>query len=150
MKSFPSLILFQIKNLDVTQSSTFSNIAIRIPLGVCRLWIFFFNRDQVLMIVRRRTLAATGVSLNSNRSRIYFTNLCLDFDLPKLNRYPSRVLYVSGNALESCLRSENYVTIKPLIYVTCHSPADIQPLLASYHDHDITTEFFERFKEHQR
>ncbi|KAM0037677.1 hypothetical protein Hdeb2414_s0013g00406031 [Helianthus debilis subsp. tardiflorus] len=36
-------------------------------------------------------------------------------DLPKLNRYPARVLYVSGNALESCLRSENYVTIKPLI-----------------------------------
>ncbi|KAJ0796635.1 hypothetical protein HanPI659440_Chr04g0164521 [Helianthus annuus] len=63
---------------------------------MCRLWIFFFNRNQVLMIVRRRTMAATG-------------------DLPKLNRYPSRVLYVSGNALESCLRSENYVTIKPLI-----------------------------------
>ncbi|MFS7894272.1 hypothetical protein Hanom_Chr09g00865261 [Helianthus anomalus] len=50
------------------------------------------------MIVRRRTMVATG-------------------DLPKLNRYPSRVLYVSvsGNALESCLRSENCVTVKPLI-----------------------------------
>ncbi|KAJ0734981.1 putative HAD superfamily protein [Helianthus annuus] len=106
-------------------------------------------------------MAETGVSLNSSRSRIYFTN-----DLPKLNRYPSTVLYVSGNALESCLRSENYVTIKPLLcevedttlldvipfleYVTCHSPADIQPLLASYHGHDIATEFIERFKEHQR
>ncbi|KAF5810458.1 putative HAD superfamily protein [Helianthus annuus] len=90
----------------------------------------------------------------------------LQSDLPKLNRYPSRVLYVSGNALESCLRLENYVTIKPLIYevedttfldlipfleyVTCPSPADIQPLLASYHGHDIETEFIERFKEHQR
>ncbi|MFS8007246.1 putative HAD superfamily protein [Helianthus anomalus] len=87
-------------------------------------------------------MAATGVSLNSSCSRIYFT-------------YPSRVLYVSGNALENCLRSENYVTIKPLIYevedttlldlipfleyVTCHSPTDIQPLLASYNGHDIAT-----------
>ncbi|KAJ0694266.1 putative FCP1 domain-containing protein [Helianthus annuus] len=77
---------------------------------MCRLWNSFFNCDQVLMMVRRRTMAATGVSLNSSRSQIYFTN-----DLPKLNRYPSTVLYVSGNAVESCLRSENYVTIKPLI-----------------------------------
>ncbi|KAM0028015.1 hypothetical protein Hdeb2414_s0019g00546971 [Helianthus debilis subsp. tardiflorus] len=34
--------------------------------------------------------------------------------------------------------------------ITCHSPADIQPLLASYHGHDIATEFIECFKEHQR
>lgn len=34
-------------------------------------------------------------------------------DLSKLNRDPSRVLYVSGHALESCLQTENCVPIKP-------------------------------------
>ncbi|KAK1437848.1 hypothetical protein QVD17_03648 [Tagetes erecta] len=87
-------------------------------------------------------------------------------DLSKLNRDPSRVLYVSGNALESCLQSENCVPIKPwkceaedttlldllpfLEYVARHNPADIRPVLASYQGRDIAKEFIERSKEHQR
>ncbi|KAI3812136.1 hypothetical protein L1987_16844 [Smallanthus sonchifolius] len=87
-------------------------------------------------------------------------------DLSKLNRDPSRVLYVSGNALESCLQSENCVPVKPwkceaedttlldlipfLEFVARHRPADIRPVLASYQGHDIAKEFVERSKEHQR
>ncbi|KAD3642113.1 hypothetical protein E3N88_31337 [Mikania micrantha] len=87
-------------------------------------------------------------------------------DLSKLNRDPSRILYVSGNALESCLQPENCVAIKPwkceaedthlldlipfLDYVARHMPADIRPVLASYQGRDIAKEFIERSKEHQR
>lgn len=87
-------------------------------------------------------------------------------DLSKLNRDPSRILYVSGNALESCLQPENCVPVKPwkceaddtalvdlipfLEYVARHRPADIRPVLSSYHGHDIAKEFIERSKEHQR
>ncbi|KAL4569667.1 hypothetical protein LXL04_025309 [Taraxacum kok-saghyz] len=87
-------------------------------------------------------------------------------DLSKLNRDPSRILYVSGNALESCLQPENCVPLKPwkceaddtalvdlipfLEYVARNRPADIRPVLASYHGHDIAKEFIERSKEHQR
>lgn len=87
-------------------------------------------------------------------------------DLSKLNRDPSRILYVSGNALESCLQPENCVPVKPwkceaddtalvdlipfLEYVARNRPADIRPVLASYHGHDIAKEFIERSKEHQR
>ncbi|CAI9275745.1 unnamed protein product [Lactuca saligna] len=87
-------------------------------------------------------------------------------DLSKLNRDPSRVLYVSGNALESCLQPENCVPVKPwkceaedtalvdlipfLEYVARNRPADIRPVLASYQGHDIAKEFIERSKEHQR
>lgn len=34
-------------------------------------------------------------------------------DLSKLNRDPSRIIYISGHALESCLQPENAVPIKP-------------------------------------
>lgn len=34
-------------------------------------------------------------------------------DLSKLNRDPSKILYVSGHALETCLQHENCVPIKP-------------------------------------
>ncbi|KAF8410855.1 hypothetical protein HHK36_003392 [Tetracentron sinense] len=87
-------------------------------------------------------------------------------DLSKLNRDPSRILYVSGHALESSLQPENSVPIKPwkleaddtslldlipfLEYVARHRPADIRPVLASYQGRDIATEFIERSKEHQR
>ncbi|RZS08732.1 hypothetical protein BHM03_00039749 [Ensete ventricosum] len=93
-------------------------------------------------------------------------------DLSKLNRDPSRILYISGQALESSLQPENSVPIKPwklenddtalldLIpfleckllynYVAVHRPADIRPVLASYQGHDIASEFIERSKEHQR
>ncbi|XP_057956029.1 mitochondrial import inner membrane translocase subunit TIM50-like [Malania oleifera] len=87
-------------------------------------------------------------------------------DLSKLNRDPSRILYVSGQALESSLQSENCVPIKPwkleaddtalvdlipfLEYVARNRPADIRPVLSSYKGHDIATEFIERTKEHQR
>ncbi|KAL4562066.1 hypothetical protein LXL04_034256 [Taraxacum kok-saghyz] len=87
-------------------------------------------------------------------------------DLSKLNRDPSRILYVSGNALESCLQPEKCVPLKPwkceaddtalvdlipfLEYVARNRPADIRPVLASYHGHDIAKEFIERSKEHQR
>ncbi|XP_077216261.1 mitochondrial import inner membrane translocase subunit TIM50-like isoform X2 [Tasmannia lanceolata] len=87
-------------------------------------------------------------------------------DLSKLNRDPSRILYVSGHALESSLQPENGVPIKPwklepddtalldlipfLEYVAQHRPADIRIVLASYQGHDIATEFAERSKEYQR
>ncbi|XP_076908782.1 mitochondrial import inner membrane translocase subunit TIM50-like [Bidens hawaiensis] len=87
-------------------------------------------------------------------------------DLSKLNRDPSRVMYISGNAVESCLQSENCVPIKPwkceaedtalldlipfLEYVARHRPADIRPVLASYQGRDIAKEFVERNKEHRR
>ncbi|KAA8527055.1 hypothetical protein F0562_008716 [Nyssa sinensis] len=87
-------------------------------------------------------------------------------DLVTLNRDPSRILYVSGNALESSLQPENCVPIKPwklesddtalvdlipfLEYVARHRPPDIRPVLASYQGCDIAKEFIERSKEHQR
>jgi import inner membrane translocase subunit TIM50 len=87
-------------------------------------------------------------------------------DLSMLNRDPSRILYVSGNALETSLQPENSVPIKPwkgeaedtvlldlipfLEYVARHRPADIRPVLASYQGHDIPKEFIERSKEHHR
>ncbi|XP_059651158.1 mitochondrial import inner membrane translocase subunit TIM50-like [Cornus florida] len=87
-------------------------------------------------------------------------------DLSKLNRDPSRILYVSGHALESSLQPENNVPIKPwkveeddtalldlipfLEYVAIHRPADIRPVLASYQGRDIGKEFIERSKELQR
>ncbi|XP_071702767.1 mitochondrial import inner membrane translocase subunit TIM50 [Rutidosis leptorrhynchoides] len=87
-------------------------------------------------------------------------------DLSKLNRDPSRVLYISGNALESCLQKENCVPIKPwkceaddtalvdlipfLEYVARHRPADIRPVLASYQGRDIAKEFIERSKDYQK
>ncbi|OVA20151.1 NLI interacting factor [Macleaya cordata] len=87
-------------------------------------------------------------------------------DLSKLNRDPSRILYVSGHALESSLQPENCVPIKPwkletddtelldlipfLEYVARAKPADIRPVLESYKGHDIAKEFIERSKEHQR
>uniref|UniRef100_A0A5B6YG82 Mitochondrial import inner membrane translocase subunit TIM50 n=1 Tax=Davidia involucrata TaxID=16924 RepID=A0A5B6YG82_DAVIN len=87
-------------------------------------------------------------------------------DLSMLNRDPSRILYVSGQALESSLQPENSVPIKPwklesddtalldlipfLEYVARNRPADIRPVLASYQGCDIAKEFIERSKEHQR
>ncbi|PHU12946.1 Mitochondrial import inner membrane translocase subunit TIM50 [Capsicum chinense] len=87
-------------------------------------------------------------------------------DLSALNRDPSRIIYISGNALESSLQPENCVQIKPwkgdvedttlldlipfLEYVGMHRPADIRTVIASYQGHDIAKEFIERSKEHQR
>ncbi|OVA02174.1 NLI interacting factor [Macleaya cordata] len=87
-------------------------------------------------------------------------------DLSKLNRDPSRILYISGHALESSLQPENSVPIKPwkvdaedtalldlipfLEYVARSRPADIRPVLQSYQGHDIPTEFINRSKEYQR
>ncbi|KAM3286947.1 mitochondrial import inner membrane translocase subunit TIM50 [Capsicum chacoense] len=87
-------------------------------------------------------------------------------DLSKLNRDPSRIIYLSGHALESSLQPENCVEIKPwkgetddtvlldlipfLEYVAKHRPADIRTVLASYQGRDIAKEFIERSKEHQR
>ncbi|KAK4355178.1 hypothetical protein RND71_024149 [Anisodus tanguticus] len=87
-------------------------------------------------------------------------------DLSMLNRDPSRIIYGSGNALESSLQKENCIEIKPwkgdvedtslldlipfLEYVGKHRPADIRTVLASYQGRDIAKEFIERSKEHQR
>lgn len=87
-------------------------------------------------------------------------------DLSKLNRDPSRILYVSGHAVESSLQPENCVPIKPwklenddttlvdilpfLEYVAVHRPQDIRPVLESYKGCDIATEFIERSKEYQK
>ncbi|KAG6511136.1 hypothetical protein ZIOFF_029191 [Zingiber officinale] len=99
---------------------------------------------------------------------LYFLIFRLEFfqDLAKLNRDPSRVIYVSGHALESSLQPENSVPIKPwklenddtvlldlipfLEYVAVHRPADIRQVLASFQGHDIASEFIERSKEYQR
>ncbi|XP_075112903.1 mitochondrial import inner membrane translocase subunit TIM50-like [Nicotiana tabacum] len=87
-------------------------------------------------------------------------------DLSKLNRDPSRIIYVSGHALESSLQPENCIEIKPwkgeaedtvlldlipfLEYVAKHRPADIRTVLASYQGRDIPKEFIERSKDYQR
>ncbi|CAA0832450.1 Mitochondrial import inner membrane translocase subunit TIM50 [Striga hermonthica] len=87
-------------------------------------------------------------------------------DLSMLNRDPAKVLYISGNALESSLQRENCVPIKAwqgeaddtalldlipfLEYVAKHRPSDIRTVLASYQGRDIAKEFIERSKEHQR
>ncbi|KAK2997944.1 hypothetical protein RJ639_026643 [Escallonia herrerae] len=87
-------------------------------------------------------------------------------DLSKLNRDSAKILFVSGNALESSLQPENSVPIKPwkgeaedtalldlipfLEYVAVHRPADIRPVLASYQGRDIAKEFIERSKEYQK
>ncbi|CAI9264197.1 unnamed protein product [Lactuca saligna] len=87
-------------------------------------------------------------------------------DLSKLNRDPSRILYVSGNAVESCLQPENCVPVKPwkcesddtalvdlipfLEYIARNRPGDIRHVLASYNGNDIAKEFIERSKEYQR
>ncbi|XP_015056479.1 mitochondrial import inner membrane translocase subunit TIM50-like [Solanum pennellii] len=87
-------------------------------------------------------------------------------DLSKLNRDPSKIIYLSGHALESSLQPENCLEIKPwkgeaddtmlldlipfLEYVAKHRPADIRAVLASYQGRDIPKEFVERSKEHQR
>ncbi|KAI3969495.1 hypothetical protein MKX01_020056 [Papaver californicum] len=87
-------------------------------------------------------------------------------DLSKLNRDPSRILYISGHALESSLQPDNCVPIKPwkmeaddstlldlipfLDYVARHRPIDIRPVLESYKGHDIAKEFIECSKETQR
>ncbi|KAI8567831.1 hypothetical protein RHMOL_Rhmol02G0152200 [Rhododendron molle] len=95
-------------------------------------------------------------------------------DFSKLKRGSSRILYVSGHALESSLQLENSVPVKPwkleaddtalvdlipflecalfkygLINVARHPPADISPVLASYQGRDIATEFIEPSKVHQ-
>ncbi|XP_074324703.1 mitochondrial import inner membrane translocase subunit TIM50-like [Apium graveolens] len=87
-------------------------------------------------------------------------------DLSMLNRDPSRILYLSGNALETSLQPENCVPIKPwkgeledtalldyipfLEFVATRKPADIREVLASYQDRDIPKEFIERSKEYQK
>ncbi|KMT15572.1 hypothetical protein BVRB_3g059220 [Beta vulgaris subsp. vulgaris] len=88
-------------------------------------------------------------------------------DLSKLNRDPSKVIYLSGHALENCLQPENCVEIKPwksddlndttlldfipfLEFVARSGPPDIRQVLASYKGRDIPKEFIERSKEHQR
>ncbi|KAL2621480.1 hypothetical protein R1flu_001685 [Riccia fluitans] len=87
-------------------------------------------------------------------------------DISKLNRDPSRVIYIAGHAAETSLQPENALTIKPwkleaddttlfdhipfLEYVARNRPADIRAVLASYHGHDIPSEFRLRHKEYQR
>ncbi|XP_021906133.1 mitochondrial import inner membrane translocase subunit TIM50-like [Carica papaya] len=87
-------------------------------------------------------------------------------DLSKLNRDPTKILYVSGYAFDNTLQPENCVPIKPfkldfddtslldlipfLEYVARNSPADIRTLLLSYERKDIAKEFLERSKEYHR
>ncbi|KAJ8556016.1 hypothetical protein K7X08_022774 [Anisodus acutangulus] len=93
----------------------------------------------------------------------FLAHMLLWQDLSKLNRDPSRIIYLSGHALESSLQPENCVEIKPwkgeaddtalldLIpfpeYVAKHRPADIRTVLASYQGRDIPKEFIQRSKE---
>ncbi|TYI85391.1 hypothetical protein E1A91_D05G438700v1 [Gossypium mustelinum] len=87
-------------------------------------------------------------------------------DLSKLNRDPTKILYVSAYAFDSSLQPENCVPIKPfkletddtalldlipfLEYVARNSPADIRQVLKSYERKDMAKEFLERSKEYQR
>ncbi|XP_052486590.1 mitochondrial import inner membrane translocase subunit TIM50 isoform X2 [Gossypium raimondii] len=87
-------------------------------------------------------------------------------DLSKLNRDPTKILYVSAHAFDSSLKPENCVPIKPfkletddtalldlipfLEYVARNSPADIRQVLQSYERKDIAKEFLEHSKEYQR
>ncbi|KAL3680596.1 hypothetical protein R1sor_023552 [Riccia sorocarpa] len=87
-------------------------------------------------------------------------------DISKLNRDPSRVIYIGGHAAETALQPENALTIKPwkleaedttlldhipfLEYVARNRPADIRAVLASYQGHDIPSEFRLRHKEYQK
>ncbi|KAL5729697.1 hypothetical protein ACHQM5_002609 [Ranunculus cassubicifolius] len=89
-------------------------------------------------------------------------------DLSKLNRDPSRVIYLSGHALETCLQPENCAPVKPwkledgdtglvdlipfLEFVARKhynrpNPPDIRQVLTSYKGYDIATEFNNRQRE---
>ncbi|KAK1293707.1 Mitochondrial import inner membrane translocase subunit TIM50 [Acorus calamus] len=86
-------------------------------------------------------------------------------DLSKLNRDPSRIIYITAHP-DSTLQPENSVVINPwnpetvdtalldllpfLEYVAMNKPPDIRATLASYQGKDIPTEFIERTKEYQR
>ncbi|KAK1317436.1 Mitochondrial import inner membrane translocase subunit TIM50 [Acorus calamus] len=88
-----------------------------------------------------------------------------DTDLSKLNRDPSRIIYITAHP-DSTLQPENSVVINPwnpetvdtalldllpfLEYVAMNKPPDIRATLASYQGKDIPTEFIERTKEYQR
>ncbi|KAL8469727.1 hypothetical protein ACS0TY_032536 [Phlomoides rotata] len=87
-------------------------------------------------------------------------------DLSMLNRDPTKVIYISGHAIETSLQPENSLPVKAwqgeaddtalvdlipfLEYVAKHRPSDIRAVLASYQGHDIAKEFIERSKDHQR
>ncbi|GBG92516.1 hypothetical protein CBR_g55789 [Chara braunii] len=87
-------------------------------------------------------------------------------DLSKLNRDPSKILYLSGHGLENCLHPENVVPIKPwkaepgdaalldlMPFLECiarQRPPDARVVLESYKGQDIPTAFRERSKEVQR
>ncbi|XP_073525773.1 uncharacterized protein [Phyllobates terribilis] len=88
-------------------------------------------------------------------------------DFSKLNRDPSRIIYVSAHALENTLQPENSIPIKPwtpenmddtalldlipfLEYVVVHRPPDIRQVIASYEGQDIAKGFLERTKENRR
>ncbi|KAL4360538.1 hypothetical protein GQ457_04G007120 [Hibiscus cannabinus] len=87
-------------------------------------------------------------------------------DLSKLNRDPTKILYVSAHAFDSSLHLDNCVPIKlckletddttlldliPFLeYIACNSSVDIRQVLQSYERKDVAKEFLERFKEHQR
>ncbi|KAL5700029.1 hypothetical protein ACHQM5_025532 [Ranunculus cassubicifolius] len=80
-------------------------------------------------------------------------------DLSKLNRDPSRIIYVSGHQ-ESTLQPENSVPVKAwklepddkslsdllpfLEYVGVHKPNDIRTTLQTYNDQNIPSEFKRR------
>lgn len=85
-------------------------------------------------------------------------------DLSKLNRDPSRIIYVSAHALESSLQPENSVQIKPwtpedmddtvlldlipfLEFIARNGRVDVRQVIASYEGRDIAKEFIERSKE---
>ncbi|PWA78584.1 FCP1-like domain, HAD-like domain protein [Artemisia annua] len=130
---------------------------------------------EFISVMKGKNVGFVGDSLNEN---FVVSFLCVlrvadlgakkwkrNGDLSKLNRDPSRILYISGNCLESCLQPEKCVPVKPwkceaddtalgdlipfLEYVARIRPADIRPVLASYQGRDIAKEFIERNKEDQ-
>ncbi|KAK1269731.1 Mitochondrial import inner membrane translocase subunit TIM50 [Acorus gramineus] len=100
-----------------------------------------------------------------NISQIKGSNPTVPNDLSKLNRDPSRIIYITAHP-DSTLQPENSVVINPwnletvdtalldllpfLEYVAMNKPPDIRATLASYQGKDIPTEFIERTREYQR
>lgn len=122
--------------------------------------------DEINVDHLREKFAQKGVTYILARSDTKYQDGKHYRDLSKLNRDPSKILYVSGHALETCLQPENCVPIKPwrkeaddttlldllpfLEYVGFHRHIDVRSVLASFQGKDIASEFITRSKEHQR
>ncbi|KAK9676631.1 hypothetical protein RND81_11G089700 [Saponaria officinalis] len=123
--------------------------------------IVVYSDDQIDDQVVSQKLMEKGVRYFLTRSHTKYLDGKHYRDLSKLNRDPSKIIYVSGNALDNCLQPENSIPIKPwkkevddttlidlipfLEFVGLSRP-EIKGVLASYKGKDIPSEFIERSK----